>query len=381
MEFLLSLLPIVFIINLMSIRQINEYERGVKLRFGKFHSILEPGWRLILPIIDTMKNCGAKMEEVTNRYPKFSLGDFTFELMNTEQANSDEKNPQGLIAGMNKESIVTYVLYKNSIGTLLTGDVESQDEYRLASKLASKKVDVLKVAHHSWQSSTTFKFTKAIRPKIAVVTGNYLLDDISTPTYYMQKTYGTKFYVTGKSDNGVVIDYSSNLSVSPSKALQADYKITESTGNWRKLQNGIWFYLDNVNDLSSIVYNDWRLSGGKRYYMGLQGNMMTGWVEVKYKDKPCLFYLDTNGAMLTGFQQAKSISPYNNKLSSYYSSWMYSHENGTVDAWYQYSSTWANGKNKFYFDPATGVMQSNKTLNIGGRSYTFNGSGIGIKGC
>ncbi len=35
----------------VSIRQINQYERGVKFTLGKFTSIMEPGWRLVFPIV------------------------------------------------------------------------------------------------------------------------------------------------------------------------------------------------------------------------------------------------------------------------------------------------------------------------------------------
>lgn len=38
---------------IISIRQINEYERGVKFQFGKFKLIMHPGWRLVWPIIQT----------------------------------------------------------------------------------------------------------------------------------------------------------------------------------------------------------------------------------------------------------------------------------------------------------------------------------------
>ena len=58
------ILIIVGIILLRSIRQINEYERVVKLRFGKFHNIMEPGWRLVLPIIDTMKKVDIRTKAV-----------------------------------------------------------------------------------------------------------------------------------------------------------------------------------------------------------------------------------------------------------------------------------------------------------------------------
>ncbi|MBI4087051.1 slipin family protein [Candidatus Kaiserbacteria bacterium] len=38
---------------LVSIRQINQYERGVKFMFGKYHSMMDPGWRLVFPIIQS----------------------------------------------------------------------------------------------------------------------------------------------------------------------------------------------------------------------------------------------------------------------------------------------------------------------------------------
>ena len=40
-------------IMLCSIRQINEYERGILFTFGKFSKILNPGWNIILPIIQS----------------------------------------------------------------------------------------------------------------------------------------------------------------------------------------------------------------------------------------------------------------------------------------------------------------------------------------
>lgn len=49
------LLIIVIIILLGSIRQISEYERGIKFTQGKFTSIMEPGWRLVLPIFQDYK--------------------------------------------------------------------------------------------------------------------------------------------------------------------------------------------------------------------------------------------------------------------------------------------------------------------------------------
>ena len=46
---------VILIIVLSSIRQINEYERGVKFTCGKFTKIMEPGWRLVFPIFQSFK--------------------------------------------------------------------------------------------------------------------------------------------------------------------------------------------------------------------------------------------------------------------------------------------------------------------------------------
>ena len=65
MELIIILLIfLVIILLLRSIRQINEYERGVLFRFGKFKRILNPGWRLIFPIIDSMKKVDIRTKAV-----------------------------------------------------------------------------------------------------------------------------------------------------------------------------------------------------------------------------------------------------------------------------------------------------------------------------
>ena len=50
---MIVIIIVVAIIILNSIRQINEYERGILFSFGKFNKIMEPGWRIVLPIIQS----------------------------------------------------------------------------------------------------------------------------------------------------------------------------------------------------------------------------------------------------------------------------------------------------------------------------------------
>lgn len=60
----LSLLGIILIIIFVSIRQINQYERGILFRFGKFAKILKPGWHIILPVIHSYKKVDVRTKAV-----------------------------------------------------------------------------------------------------------------------------------------------------------------------------------------------------------------------------------------------------------------------------------------------------------------------------
>ena len=52
---MIPILIVVVVIVLGSIKQISEYERGVKFTCGKFTKIMEPGWRLVFPIFQSYK--------------------------------------------------------------------------------------------------------------------------------------------------------------------------------------------------------------------------------------------------------------------------------------------------------------------------------------
>ena len=64
MGFIMTLLFGALVVIIVSIRQVDEYERGVKLRFGKYDSMLEPGWHVILPIIESMRKVDIRTKAV-----------------------------------------------------------------------------------------------------------------------------------------------------------------------------------------------------------------------------------------------------------------------------------------------------------------------------
>lgn len=72
MEFLDIIVPILvilLIIILSSIKQINEYERGVKFTLGKYSKIMEPGLNIVFPIFQSHKvvDIRTKVVDVPNQ--------------------------------------------------------------------------------------------------------------------------------------------------------------------------------------------------------------------------------------------------------------------------------------------------------------------------
>lgn len=55
---------IVLFIILISIREVKQYERGVKFTFGKFTTLAMPGWRLVIPIFQKMAKVDIRVKAV-----------------------------------------------------------------------------------------------------------------------------------------------------------------------------------------------------------------------------------------------------------------------------------------------------------------------------
>ena len=121
-----------------------------------------------------MKQYNAKLREVTGQEPTIVFGDFNIKLINTS-------NDSYSSIGENHNSIVEYITYKGKYKTLLAADLELCDESGVASKVG--KVDILKVAHHSYvsgsgySSGSSISFIRSLNPKVAIITNNTVLPD------------------------------------------------------------------------------------------------------------------------------------------------------------------------------------------------------------
>ncbi len=64
MEALIPVGIILLVLLVSSIRQIEEYERGILFTFGKFSRILKPGWNIIVPIFQSYKKVDIRTKAV-----------------------------------------------------------------------------------------------------------------------------------------------------------------------------------------------------------------------------------------------------------------------------------------------------------------------------
>jgi len=67
-DFFSTFLVFILILVIVSIRQVNEYQRGVKFYFGKFYKVVQPGWRLIIPVVQSMTKVDMRTKAVDVPY-------------------------------------------------------------------------------------------------------------------------------------------------------------------------------------------------------------------------------------------------------------------------------------------------------------------------
>ncbi len=62
MPFILLIIAVVVL--LLSIKQINQYERGIKFTIGKFTGLMEPGWRIVIPVFQSYQKIDMRVRAV-----------------------------------------------------------------------------------------------------------------------------------------------------------------------------------------------------------------------------------------------------------------------------------------------------------------------------
>lgn len=58
------ILGVIILLILCSIKQIDEFERGIKFSRGKYNKIMEPGWNLVIPVFQSFKKVDIRTKAV-----------------------------------------------------------------------------------------------------------------------------------------------------------------------------------------------------------------------------------------------------------------------------------------------------------------------------
>jgi regulator of protease activity HflC (stomatin/prohibitin superfamily) len=62
--FLIFIFWVLVAVFFTTIRQVNQYQRGVKFMFGRFHRLVQPGWRIVIPVIQSMSRVDIRTKAV-----------------------------------------------------------------------------------------------------------------------------------------------------------------------------------------------------------------------------------------------------------------------------------------------------------------------------
>lgn len=62
--FSLPLLVFLIVVFLSTLKQVNQYERGIRFTMGKYSSMAEPGWRVVIPVFQFMRKVDLRLKAV-----------------------------------------------------------------------------------------------------------------------------------------------------------------------------------------------------------------------------------------------------------------------------------------------------------------------------
>ena len=130
----------------------------------------------------------------------------------------------------NTMSMVGKLRFRN-VSVLFTADVKQDSEAALAKKYGEGlKADILKVAHHGSKSSSSETFLKLVKPKIAVIMGEYYNIEIGAyrraadQTVQRLKETGSKVFSTHKCGKLVIeLDGKGIIRICPERMEREQY--------------------------------------------------------------------------------------------------------------------------------------------------------------
>lgn len=218
---------LVFII-LISLRQINQYQKGVKFTMGRYTGTVEPGWRLVIPIFQSMNKVDMRVKAVDVPDQKAITQDnvsvivnavIYYKVANAEKAILEVENFYYAISQLAQTTM------RNVVGAVTLDELLSQRD-----KLAERIREIVDKESDAW----------------GIKVNNVELKDVSLPEE-MERTIA-KQAEAEREKRAVIIKAEGEVRAAENMA-KAARMLSESTGalHLRTLQS--------INDLSSDQSN------------------------------------------------------------------------------------------------------------------------------
>ena len=197
-----------------------------------------------------MRAENAKLVEITNHKTSFNFYDLNIDLLISETYLTNENN----------NSIVELITHNKGTKVLLAGDIEKDVEWALKDEIG--KVNILKVPHHGYESSSSRDFLEKLHPEYMIITESEVY--IPNNLCYGQRN-GAKVYTTGSAQDAIVLHFNeSGLILSKDDGSKVPSQDSCSKG-WVKAKNGCWYY---YNDLG-VYLKGWQKlqwTGGTNWF-------------------------------------------------------------------------------------------------------------------
>lgn len=133
---------------LISIKQINQYERGIRFTLGRYSGIMEPGWRIIWPIVQT--------------YQKVDIRTKAVDVPDQEAITKDNvstrisaviyykvKDASKAVLEVENFFLAIHQLAQTTMRNVV-GEVELDELLANRDKIANRIRDIIKETTHSW---------------------------------------------------------------------------------------------------------------------------------------------------------------------------------------------------------------------------------------
>jgi regulator of protease activity HflC (stomatin/prohibitin superfamily) len=146
--FIFFFLPLLLALLVSSVKQINQYERGVKFQFGKFVGVMQPGWQIVWPVFQTYQKVDIRIKAVDVPDQEAITEDNVSATINAViyyRIDNVEKAVLAVEDYYNAVSQLAQTTMRNVVGAISLDDLLSQRE-----KIATQIREIIDKATDNW---------------------------------------------------------------------------------------------------------------------------------------------------------------------------------------------------------------------------------------